>query len=93
MSHACFSCNTEIPAVQFGRRDSCDKCGKDTRVCKNCKHYDRSRNNECKEEQASRVVEKEKSNFCEWFQPGGAGATTGPAKDLKSAAEALFKKK
>lgn len=89
----CFSCGKEL--THHGRRDSCESCGADTRVCKNCKNYDRSRNNECKEDQAPRIVEKERSNFCDWFQAGGEGASAGaPAKDaLKSAADALFKKK
>jgi hypothetical protein len=44
-----------------------------------------------------RVVEKEKGNFCDWFRPrsgAAAGAGTAPTRDaLKSAADALFKKK
>lgn len=92
----CYHCGKAIPENNLGRQDSCASCGRDTRVCRNCKHYDRSHNNECREEQAGRQVEKEKGNFCEWFQPhaGAATGTLGAAKqDLKSAAEALFKKK
>ncbi len=95
MSTNCHRCGTTIPENNLGRQDSCGKCGADTRVCKNCKHYDRSYNNECREEQAPRQVEKEKATFCEWFQArsGGIGSNA-PTKDaLKSAADALFKKK
>ncbi len=95
MSVNCHRCGTPIAENNLGRQDSCSKCGADTRVCKNCKHYDRSYNNECREEQAPRQVEKEKSTFCEWFQPraGGLGSNA-PSKDaLKNAAESLFKKK
>lgn len=95
MSLNCYHCGSPIAENNLGRQDTCEKCGRDTRVCRNCKHYDRSHNNECREEQAQRVVEKEKATFCEWFQPrsGGLGAGA-PGKDqLKSAAEALFKKK
>lgn len=92
---SCYNCGSSLSAAEFGRRDSCEKCGRDTRVCRNCKHYDTARNNQCREEQAPRQVEKEKSNFCEWFQPGGAGnAAQRDTKDaLRNAAEALFKKK
>ena len=95
MSVSCYNCGKEIPENNLGRQDGCQNCGRDTRVCKNCKHYDRSYNNECREEQAGRQVEKEKGNFCEWFQArAGAGGTGGPTKqDLKSAADSLFKKK
>lgn len=95
MSVGCYKCGKDIPENNLGRQDSCSHCGSDTRVCRNCKHYDRSYNNECREEQAGRQVEKEKGNFCEWFQPRlGAVSASGPSRnDLKSAAEALFKKK
>lgn len=92
---SCYNCGASLGESDFGRRDSCEKCGRDTRSCKNCKHYDTSRNNQCREEQAPRQVEKEKSNFCEWFQPGGSKSTSqGSTKEAqRAAAEALFKKK
>jgi hypothetical protein len=91
----CFKCGAGIPESNLGRQDSCEKCGAATRCCRNCQHYDPSRNNECREEQAGRQVEKEKGNFCEWFQPRqGKGGSGGPTKtDLRNAAESLFKKK
>ena len=94
MAVNCYKCGRPIAENNLGRQDSCE-CGAATRCCRNCRHYDRSANNECREEQAGRQVDKEKGNFCEWFQPREGGtATGGPARnDLKSAAEALFKKK
>lgn len=91
----CYRCGRTLSANDLGRQETCAGCGFDSRVCKNCRHYDPSSNNECREEQAGRQVEKEKSNFCEWFQPrAGAGGSGTPAKDsLKSAADALFGKK
>jgi hypothetical protein len=39
-------------------------------------------------------VEKERSNFCDYFKPRQEGGSGAPARDaLKAAAEALFKKK
>jgi hypothetical protein len=90
----CWSCNQEIPENHYHRQDHCDHCGRDTHACKNCEHHDRAYNNECRESSAERVVDKEKANFCDHFKPGsrtGAQATSRDA--LKSAAEALFKKK
>jgi len=92
----CYHCGKKIPENNLGRQDTCETCGRDTRVCKNCIHYDQNYNNECKEEQAARQVEKEKGNFCEWFQVrSGAvkGNISATKQDLKSAADALFKKK
>jgi len=93
----CFSCKTEIALGHPpGRRDECPKCGADLHVCRNCRHYDSAAYNECREPSAEVVREKERSNFCDFFQPAdprGAGATVDRQKDLRSAAEALFKKK
>ena len=92
----CYNCSNVISENNIGRQDSCEKCGRDTRVCKNCRHYDKNSNNECREEQAMRQVEKEKGNFCDWFQPreGKSGDLQAPTRDtLKSAADSLFKKK
>jgi len=89
----CWYCDESLGESDYGRQESCPKCRKDTHVCRNCFFYDTSYNNFCKENQADRVVEKEKFNFCDYFRPtdpkGGGGAS---ADDLKAAAEALFKK-
>ena len=80
--------------MEYGRGDSCMKCGRDTHVCRNCNHYDPAYNNSCKENQADRVVDKEKANFCDYFSSGtpkAAGSSS--AETLKNAAEALFRKK
>lgn len=90
----CWSCGAELTALDYGRQDSCRKCGRDTRTCKGCEHHDRAYNNECRESQADRVVDKEKANFCDYFSPkAGSGSGTAPRDAAKAAAEALFKKK
>ena len=38
-------------------------------MCLNCKFHDRHANRECLESQAEIVKDKEKSNFCDWFDP------------------------
>lgn len=89
----CWHCGVELTALDYGRQDTCRKCGLDTKVCKNCELYDTSHNNHCREDQAERVVDKERSNFCDYFKPtdqSKGGATSRDA--MKSAAESLFKK-
>lgn len=91
---ACWNCGSAVESNQFHRQDSCSKCRADTHVCKNCEHFDPSFNNQCKESSADRVVDKERSNFCDYFRPGSqAGGTARSAADLKAAAAALFKKR
>lgn len=91
----CFSCGKELTfAERVGLRDECLHCHADVHVCKNCLHYDPNSYNECREPVAERVREKERSNYCDFFRPGGQGkGASGPNKDFLSAAEALFKKK
>lgn len=94
-SGKCYHCNDDLTVLDFGRADTCRNCGKATRVCKNCEHYEVGQHNDCRESQADRVVEKEKANFCDYFKPSNrAGNTQNPtASDLKAKADALFKKK
>ncbi len=91
----CYKCGKETGFKDFvGRGESCPHCRSDAKVCKNCEHYDLKAYNECREPSAERVVDKEKSNFCDQFtmnqkKPGAATAIP----DYKSKADALFKKK
>ncbi len=50
------------------RDAECPGCGRDLRCCRQCRHYDPSRNNECRESEAELVVEKDRRNFCEFFE-------------------------
>ncbi len=90
----CWHCAADLTPFDYGRADTCRSCGRDTKVCRNCTHYEAGIHNDCREPQAERVVEKERSNFCDYFSPSdksGGGAKS--RDDLKSAAEALFGKK
>lgn len=95
--HLCYHCGGVLNAGDFFRQDQCPSCRRDTRVCKNCRHYERGAHNDCRENQADRVVDKERANFCDYFS-AVAGAPSGQpkpptAQDLKNKADALFKKK
>ncbi|MEZ4871668.1 MAG: hypothetical protein R2827_05350 [Bdellovibrionales bacterium] len=94
MKYNCFSCKSEMEiSAEVGRRDECDNCGADIHCCYNCKFYDANAYNECKEVQADVVKEKDRANFCDYFQLGGGNGNAIESKqDLLAAAEALFKK-
>lgn len=66
--YSCYSCGQAIDDPKVGRGESCPKCRRDVRVCKNCTFYDLSAYNYCREPQAERVVDKEKGNFCDYFK-------------------------
>lgn len=94
-SVCCFNCQTEITFVdRLSRKDECPKCGADARVCKNCHFFDEKVYNECRENQAEVIREKERSNLCDYFSPlsGSREFSQDQAAKLRKAAEALFKK-
>lgn len=95
MNLNCFKCGKENPTSdKVGFRESCFSCGQDLHCCKNCKFYDSSSYNECRETQADRVLDKEKANFCDYFQSGtGQTPNTSPIDEAKRKLEELFKKK
>ncbi len=95
MKRHCQACGAEIGLEgPTGRRDQCDGCGADLHACVQCRFYDTAASNQCREPQAERVQDKERANFCEFFQPaGGAGGGAASAGDeARRKLEALFKK-
>lgn len=93
LSLVCYSCGKETSfGDRVGRRDECQSCHRDAHVCKNCRFYDATAYNECKEPSADVVREKESSNFCDFFEPGSGNFAKSKRDDLLAQAEALFKK-
>ena len=94
MKVICFHCKKiNESESKIGFRDECDSCRSDLHVCKNCEFYDPKAYNECRENSADVVREKERSNFCDFFNPRNSGSLVeDKAAQLRAAAEALFKK-
>jgi hypothetical protein len=58
-----------------------------------CRHYDRNVTRQCLEDGADDVIEKDRLNFCEWFEPStnSFDATAKAEADTaKQALDALF---
>ncbi len=74
-------------------REECSHCYSDLHTCLNCRFYDPSSYNECKESLAEKVTDKEKNNYCEYFTLNYQKKTSpeDPTDNLKKA-ESLFKK-
>jgi len=91
----CWRCGASLEAlpVPFGRRDECPSCRADLHVCRMCRHYDPRVSKACREPVAEEVKDKDRSNFCDWFQ-ARAGAYAVPsgreADDSRARLEALF---
>lgn len=92
----CSKCKKELDITgTVGRRGTCPYCGADLRVCLNCRFYDPGAYNQCHEPQAERVVDKDRSNFCEYFvfkDTSVGDAAQGRTSDAKSKLDSLFKK-
>ena len=74
----CHSCNHEFDdRTRVYRNTLCVNCGKDLKVCLNCRFYEPSAHWECRESIAEPVREKDRANFCDFFalRAGAAGGT------------------
>jgi len=92
----CGHCGAELSIVanQVGRSDVCPRCEEDLRACRNCRHFDPSVAKQCKEPFAEVPSDKDRANFCEYFQLGEGGHTEKESLAARrSAAEALFAKR
>ena len=96
----CHQCGTAVPlspGEKVMRHHECAKCEADLLCCRNCRHFDPGRNNQCAESQAEWVSNKESRNFCDFFEPRttidlNAGRTAGrPDSDPRKLFDDLFK--
>jgi hypothetical protein len=90
----CHKCKKDIPDDFFvGRQAQCHSCGADLHCCLNCSFYDTGSYNDCRESQAERVVDKTRSNFCDFFRFKQSGKSSSSAgSGTKNKLEDLFKK-
>lgn len=92
----CHSCqNSAAVEGKIKRTDVCPNCQSDLHCCMNCRFYDKTVHNHCRETQAEWVANKEKANFCDHFvfadRPAArAGDSSGKAALKKL--DDLFKK-
>ncbi len=89
----CQSCLKEIEIkLPVGRQETCVFCGADLHCCRNCSFYMTGSYNECRETQAERVAEKDRSNFCDYFvfREAGDDREKESREMAKKKLEALF---
>lgn len=93
----CHACGEEIPrAGKISRQEICPHCRADLHCCYNCTLYDEYAENHCKEPSAEWVGDREKNNFCDYFDfrdSGGMNELIRRQKEAREKLEALFKKK
>jgi hypothetical protein len=89
----CHHCRKEVKVERrISRADECPHCGSDVHACLNCSNYDPSAHNRCREPQAEWVTDRDKANFCDFFQANTrAGMAAEGKPDPKKAFNDLFK--
>lgn len=93
ISLSCFHCGRRMEFEErVGFRERCPGCDRPVHICLSCEFYDASYNNQCRETQAERVVDKERANFCEYFT-ASRRATVQRGADARSKLEEFFKKR
>ncbi|MFZ5981237.1 MAG: hypothetical protein ACOYVF_11460 [Candidatus Zixiibacteriota bacterium] len=95
----CWNCGSPTGIRdKVSRADACVKCMADLRCCRGCRHFDPTRRFQCKEPIETNIPNKEKANFCEFFQmrnvvkrPGGISHQTDNKEERKKRFDDLFK--
>src|SRR6476620_9128374 len=101
---ACHFCGTSLdPRMRIVKDTECPSCGRDLHACVQCRNFDRTAHNMCRESQAEWVTDRDRRNFCDYFSlslaPGrGAPAAKGNtaadrASTARSKLDQLFKTK
>ncbi len=87
----CWKCGTPLQGLilPMSRREECGSCGADQHVCKLCKHYQASMADACTEDRAEAVTDKEKANFCDYFDPKEKAFVAGAMSDDAKARQEL----
>lgn len=88
----CAYCRKEVTVEdKVFRRDACPHCGRDLHSCRNCMFFERGRQNDCREERAENVLDKDSANFCDYFRFGSELEASVRDGDAKAKLAALFK--
>src|SRR5262245_13872556 len=95
MAYQCQHCGAAVTLAEpIPRESSCENCRRDYHACRQCRYYDPSRHNQCRETEADMVEDKQRRNFCEFFAfnpaPFRAGAASGREADARAKLDRLF---
>ena len=98
MRISCWQCGVTIEQLgmaRIGKREACSNCDADLHCCRNCRFFDPSVHNQCRETQAEWVKEKDRANYCDYFEPtqavGPPRRKSSSSSDVKKKFDDLFK--
>ena len=92
---SCWRCGASLEqlSLPLSRLEECPDCSNYLHVCRMCRFYDPNVAKSCREDDAEEVKEKERANFCDYFEPraGTYDAALGAAEQrARGQLDALF---
>jgi hypothetical protein len=91
----CWKCGASLAeyTLPLRRIEECRSCRAELHVCRMCEFYDVSVAKHCREPIADEVQDKQRANFCDYFQPTKTAYRPGDlsaADRARADLEALF---
>jgi hypothetical protein len=87
----CHFCGRQLDEkMEVYRASTCVSCGKDLKICYNCRFYSKGIHNDCLETSAEPVRDKDRSNFCDYFKFKDAASAERSSSDRKQDARESF---
>jgi len=92
---SCHFCGGGLEIVgRVMKKDVCPSCGRDLHCCVQCRFHDPGYHNQCREPKAEMVHDRDRVNFCDYFEFMGAAADGAPSDrdQARRTLDDLFKK-
>lgn len=87
----CWKCKKELDLEgKIPFRAVCDHCGAWLHVCKNCRHHDVGRHNQCRIPDTPLISDREGANYCEDFALQLSDTTPSPGQSRAEIEKRLF---
>lgn len=91
----CWKCGASLEMLHLPLRrlEVCPTCDSELHVCRMCVSYDPDAIDQCTEEAAEEVREKERANFCDYYKPRPGAhrpRDPSPATAARNRLDALF---
>jgi len=90
----CWKCGVSLAAqpLPLGRLAECDACRAQLHVCRLCRFYNPRVSNACEEPIAEPIADKERANFCGYFEPrlGAYRAQADATREVRARLNSLF---
>jgi hypothetical protein len=90
----CWKCGASLDSLSLplSRTDECRACRAEQHVCRMCRFYDTRKAKSCAEPVADEVQDKDRANFCGYFEaaPGRFLPRSGAEDRSRAALDALF---